>query len=278
MIEVKSIVLNDVLQRIPILTDPSVHQQIGMNLMEGARAMLIKRAGEKLQSTRMDYIQGIQPLEVEEGGISLALVGALPNMVEHGWEGGFLHETLLGSNASGWKTSAEGHRYRSIPFRHKAPGSGKQGGQPMGSQFRDIMSKEVQGLSHWARPGAIEMKMKDLGKRIHGKAKRLITPGEKAAGKRGKTRLPAGLAPKLKQHHTTDIFAGMKVEKQAVQGRGGKVKHQRTYHTFRTISEAVPDKWHHPGIEAHAFFDELGPYIEKNASKAVVAFVKEAMK
>lgn len=260
-----------------MLMEPSVQKQIAMNIMEGARAMLIQKAGHELDSTRMDYIQGVQPLEIDDTGVSLVLVGALPNMVEQGWEGGFLQDTLLGDNASGWKVAEDGHRYRSIPFRHKTPGaSTSQGGQKMGSQFQERGGRSL------AAPHAVVEDTVKLGKKIHARAQRLVTKQEKASGKKGNTRLPEGMAPKLRPHHSTDIFAGMIVNKQAVMGTTKHtndlvVGHQKTYTTFRTISEAVPDKWYHPGIEARNFFDELGPYIEKVAPAAVQAFANEVL-
>ncbi len=257
------------LRKIPLLAEHSVQKAIITSLMEGARARMIQKAGSMLGSTRMDYIQGIQELEDKEHGVSLSLLGSLPNMVEHGWEGGFLHETLLGDNSSGWKTSADGNRYRSIPFRHKTPGTGSQGGQPMGSQF--VSSREASDSYAAIRAQAI-------GKKIHQKARRMITQAEKQAGRKGKTRMGAGFAPKLKDHHATDIFAGMQVQKQKVTGKKGGVSEQRTYTTFRTISEANPASWHHPGIEAKELFTEVGKYVEDNAQAAVEAVLMEIMK
>lgn len=264
----------NILDKFPQLLDVGTRFQIARNIMEGARAKLIKLASQQLHSTRADYIAGIQPVERDGKDVVLVLAGSLPNMVEHGWDGGFLQETLLGDNTSGWKISAEGYRYRAIPFRHKTPGAGAQGGQPMGSQFGANGSKSL------AAPHAMVEDTKKLGQKIHRQAKKLISAKQAAGGASGPTRLQAGLAPKLRPHHTTDIFSGMIVNKQPVQKSGGapgQVAHQSTYTTFRMISEAVPDKWMHPGIEARHFMDDVSDYIDQNGAKAVEAYLKEML-
>ena len=266
MIEVKAIsVGTEILLTFPMLMESSIQEAIALNIMEGARAWLMKKAGEELHTSRADYIQGIQPLEVEHGGVSLLLTGALPNMVEHGWEAQFLHEHLL---AQGANITPEGTRYRAIPFVHKGLNAGGQGGQAMGSQFMPAVTKgknaDILGIAQ----------AKLIGKKVHSRASRLVTAAEKAAGKKGRTSLQAGLSRKLKPHHVSDIFAGMKVTKQPVSKPGGGAGTQKKYTTFRTISDARPDAWHHPGIEAHHFFDEMGDHIEKIGPKAVQAFVE----
>ena len=275
MIHVKIIGIDQsVLDKFPQLLDTTARFQIARNIMEGARAKLIKIASERLHSTRADYIAGIQAVEREGKDVVLVLAGVLPNMVEHGWDDRFLHETLLGDDARGWKLSADGHRFRSIPFRHKTPGSGPQGGQPMGSQFG------ARGPQSLASPHAVVEDTRKLGRKIHGQAKKLISRKEAAAGAPGSARLKAGLAPKLRPHHATDIFAGMIVNKQPVQKSGaphGQVAHQRTYTTFRTISDAVPDKWWHPGIEARNFLEEVSGFVDEIAPKAVRAYLNEVL-
>lgn len=250
------------------LTTPSARRSVARNIMEGARSKLITLAGEHLNSTRMDYIQGIQPLEFDEDGVALVLSGAIPMMVEHGWDARQLHETLLrgpGVNKASIKKTADGKRYRSIPFRHKTPGAGAQGGQPMGSAYGGYQSPMSR-----AAPKTVVKDAAGLGKRVHKAAKKL---GEGQ-------RLPPGMAPKLRPHHSTDIYAGMKANLQPVQKAGGapgQVAHQRTYTTFRTISENVTNKWYHPGIEARNFFDKVESYVQKVAPGAIEAFLNEGL-
>lgn len=268
MIYVKVVQIGqEVLDAFPSLTSETARFLIARDLMEGARAKLIKLASDRLFSTRADYIAGIQPIAREGKAVVLALVGVLPDMIEHGWDGRFLHETLLGDNAKGWKVSKEGDRYRSIPFRHKTPNAGPQGGQPMGSQY----ASQQMSPRNWQSLAAAHAVVDDiaaLGKKIHAKAKAL-TPGKV---------LPAGLAPKLRPHHATDIFAGMKVNLQNVRAPGGGVAKQRTYTTFRTISEANPESWYHPGIQARNLLLEVEKHVEKIAPGAIKAYIDQALK
>lgn len=264
MIQVKIVTIGmDALDRFPQLATPSIRFQIARDIMEGARGFVIKKASEVLHSTRADYINGLQPVTREGKSVVLALVGVLPNMIENGWTERFLHETLLSDSAKGWKTSAEGYRYRAIPFRHKTPGAGPQGGQPMGSQYGANKNPASLAAGH-----AIVADTKALGKAVYKAAKKL-TPGMGMASK-------VGGAPLLRTHHTVDIFAGMIVNKQAVQKSGapkGQVSHQRSYTTFRMISEARPDAWYHPGIQARDILDQVDGYIQKVAPKAVESFM-----
>lgn len=266
----------NLLDKFPLIGSPEARFTIARNIMEGARAKLITMAQEKLHSTRADYINGIQPIGREGKEVVLTLAGVLPNMVEHGWDARFLHETLLSDEVSGWKVSKEGNRYRSIPFRHKTPGTGSQGGQPMGTQYAANKNPMSQAAPHTIVEDSIK-----LGKRIHGQAKKLITRKEAGQGVKGKSALQEGLAPKLRQHHRSDIFAGMIVNKQAVQKSGapkGQVGFQRTYTTFRTISEANPGSFYHPGIKAREFMDTLDEYVAKVTPGAFEAYIQEILK
>ena len=133
----------------------------------------------------------------------------------------------------------------------------------MGSQY----SGAPKAMSN-AAPHAVVEDVIALGKKVHGAAKKL---------KPGKS-LQKGLAPKLREHHTVDIFAGMKANLQPVQKADGSVGHQRTYTTFRTISEANRESWYHPGIQARNFLDSMGDYIKKIAPAAIEAFVGQVLK
>lgn len=262
-LSVKTVHLNEAAQKIVSIIGTTGTRAVARNIAEGARAKWIDLASKELSSSRMEYIQGIQPVEQETSGnqttMSVTLVGALPNMVEQGASSFSLHKTLLGPDAEGVKTAKDGGRYRAIPFRHKTPTAGHTGGQPMGSQFRP------RGPMSMAAPHEVVEDSVKLGRKIHRQAKKL---------KKGK-RLKEGLAPKLRPHHTTDIFAGMKVNLQPVSGG----RFQRTYSTFRMISvdktgqPRPAGKWQHPGITARNFVDQVSTYVDEIAPKAFEAYV-----
>lgn len=234
--------------------EPEVIQTLLANLMAGARAHWIELAASRFTSTRRTYIDGIQEVQIDGLRATVELVGAFPNDLELGKDAFDMHKTLLGDNVPvstgpgqpGKKVAKDGSFYRSIPFRHQTPSSkGLGGGTPMG--------KSYEGHPLVQNAGA-------LGKLIHKKAKALTA--STGQGQWG-GRLGAGLAPKLKAAHSTDIYAGMvRLEK------AGAKKTQVTYQTFRTISDKVPDKWLHPGIEAANLSDDVHAFVEKIAGAA----------
>lgn len=270
MMRVRAVLINaSALTSLPLFDTPSARQAIAMNIMEGARDKLIALASQKLNSSRADYIHGIQPLELDNDGVALVLAGALPNMVEHGWDARQLQETLLhgpGVDHSKIYTAEDGSKYRFIPFRHKTPGAGSDlSGVRMGAAYG------VRGAASLAQPHTLVKDTKALGRRVHKAAKQL-------AGREG---MQAGLAPKLRAHHATDIYAGMRVNKQAVSapGGGGKAAFQRTYTSFRAISDKQESPhWFHPGIKAREFFDDTQAYVEKVAQAAVAAYIDAGMR
>ena len=143
-----------------------------------------------------------------------------------------MREWMLNSPKA--KTGKDGSWYMAIPFRHMGPKATGRYGQPLGSQFRAMLGER----------GAMA-----LGRKIDKLSKKL----------KESERLPSGLAPKLKSHHVTDIYAGMK--RQVQQYRSAS-QSQRT--TFRTISEkSDPKAWQHPGIEARELFKEAEDYIDR---------------
>jgi hypothetical protein len=191
---------------------------------------------------------------------SIALVGWLANAVETGWPLTNLRETLLRNSRSGTgggvKISAAGNRYRSIPFRHGTPGSSGQAGAPMGQRYGP------QGGASFAHAAAGQMdrgQAAQLGKRIYDMAKRL-KPGQQ---------MPKGHAPLLAPWHRTDLFAGMRKTRKTY----GKTT-QSTYQTFRTISEANPTGWIHPGIQGR----QLAPQVEEHIRTIIPATIGAAIK
>jgi len=106
-----------------------------------------------------------------------------------------------------------------------------------------------------------------LGQSIYAAAKKLRAsvgmPGEPT---QWGGRLPEGLAPKLMPHHSTDIYAGMVKNAKAYENAT-----QNNYQTFRMISESVPEKFHHPGVEAAHIADDVVKYVETMIPYAIAA-------
>jgi hypothetical protein len=255
---IKTIVVKDSSVELVLaaLSDEGVVQTVLSDVMAGARHKWISLAAQRLNSSRREYIDGIQEVVVGRHSASIALLGVMPNHVENGMGAYDMHATLLGpdvpvvpwgSGQKGKNARKDGGYYRVIPFRHQTPGtSGQGGGAPMGT-------------------GAATA----LGRKIHAAAKNLkATTGQPGQATSWGDRLPSGLAPKLKQSHSTDIYSGM-VRAEKKYGTAT----QATYTTFRVISDGVPDKWHHPGIEPAHLAQEVEKYIDQIAPAAFALLV-----
>lgn len=228
---------------------------------------LVALAGQRLHGSGEDYVAGLaRPVFHEEGGgggmrvpvAEIVLTGWLPVAVEEGWAGGDMKVALLnGRNA---KTDKQGRKYNTVPFRHGWAGAGGNNFPTMGTAYgpgRGGASKA--GVGPLGSADAT-----DLGNRVYAAAKKLgATRGQPGGPVAYGDRLPEGLAPILRPHHKTDVYAGMirnaKVAKRADQTTG--------YTTFRRVSEnSDPAAFMHPGIEGRHLFREVSAEIPAIAS------------
>lgn len=241
--------------------DESQIQVVLEDIADAARNHWIKVAGAGLTRTRQDYISGIQSVEMKEGVAVIQLVGVMPNLIEQGMPAMDMHDTLLGPNVPtvpvgerGKHQRKDGGFYRAIPFRHATPTANGVTGAPMGSQYD----------GHAAVADA-----RALGRAVYNKAKKLEGSTSQPGGRtKWGDRLPGGLAPKLKPHHKSDIFAGMvRLEKTY------KKATQSSYMTFRTISTGS-DGWIRPRTEGRHFALEVEAFVRELAPQAFEAYVQ----
>ncbi len=237
-----------------LMAVPSVIQTVIPDIAEAVRNEIVRMAHTKLHSTSQDYVLGVMPVKYHfpSGSIpmegtpvvaTIVLVGQLPNMLEAGWSGGDMKAALLGGKSA--KTAADGTRYATVPFRHGTPKASGRNFPAMGSAHAGDLGKEI-------------------GKRVYGRARRLKPRTSEHRG----THLPAGLAPKLRQHHKTDIYAGMTKTK----GPGRSTQ----YRTFRRVSEkSAPQSWIHPGIEPAGIFVAANDYASRVASTILKGAMRE---
>ena len=112
----------------------------------------------------------------------------------------------------------------------------------------------------YAAEGAMDKgQAAELGRRIYSIAKKL-KPGQK---------MQRGMAPRLAPWHKTDLFAGMRRTPKKYRSVS-----QASYQTFRTISEANPTGWIHPGIQGH----QLAPQVEEHIRTIIPAAISAAIK
>jgi len=242
--------------------DSKAIEQIMRDLAEVARGQWLKLAGDHLSSTRRDYTNGIQPVEMRPGMAVVALVGDFPNYIENGGPRRDMREFLLGPNvpiatagSAGKRISKEGYAYRAIPFRHTPPGGSGKTGQVMGSAYS----------GHSAVADA-----KKMGKDVYNAAKKLKpTTSDPYKGVTYGERLKVS-APLLKPHHKTNIYQGM-----IRQEKTYKSATQSQYTTFRTISEN-PDTtgWIRPPRQGVHLAGKVSAYVAKMAPMAFEAYVK----
>jgi len=233
-----------------------------------ARAEWIRLAGEAFNSTKRDYINGIQPVRIKGMTATISLVGMMPNMLEEGMAEVDMHDTLLGPNVPvslpgqrGKHERKDGGFYRSIPFRHGTPSS--SGSSAMGRPYS----------GHEAVADA-----KALGRAIYAAAKKLnpttSQPGEgsKYGGRlKGDTVKYKGkklTIPKLKDHHKSHIYQGMirstKTYEKANQGQ---------YTTFRTIATGS-DGWIRPATPGKFLAKEVSAFVARIAPQSFDSFLK----
>lgn len=261
MIEVKEVGIGLIQSALAGLDEKQVETLV-LDLAASARNHWIKLAGA-LHSTRQDYISGIQEVDVKDGVAVIALVGMMPNLIEQGMGLTDMHDTLLGPNVPvvppgerGKHPKKGGGYYRAIPFRHSTPTANGVTGAPMGSQFGGIMDAA----------GAAK-----LGKDVYNAAKKLApSTSDPYKGTSWGGRLPAGMAPKLKESHHSDIFAGM-VRMQKTY----KTATQSSYMTFRTISTGSPG-WIRPETPGVHYAEQVNDFIAGLIPQAIAAYFTAA--
>lgn len=226
----------------------AITEAVLSDLATAAQLKWRQLAVQGLSTSKADYLDSIQDIEVRTGERAITLAGWLANAIEQGLDSFDLKVTLLQKGA---KRSKAGFRYRPIPFRHATPkATTGQVGVPMGVRYGPVSGGSL------ATPGPLGVGAAvAMGKALYQVAKRL-KPGQ---------RLPqgtAGAAP-LAAHHATDLFAGM--VKRTQKTPGGRPQ-TSGYMTFRMVSENpairnVADKWLHPGISARNYADQVADHI-----------------
>lgn len=239
------------------------------DMAAAARAEWVKLGSQIDSSMRNDYVRSIQPGPKVQGGVArVVLVGSVANMLEHGAPQQDMRDTLLGPDVPvvprgqrGKHEAEAGGFYRAIPFRHATPGASAGAvGQEMGSAYQGVVSDA-----------------KKLGREVYGEARGLAasrsTPGR---GTAYGGRLPEGMAPKLKDYHSTDIYAGMiREEKTYEQATQSQYVTFRTISTHRTTEDGervrATEKWIRGPIRARKLAEQVAAYVQRIAPQALEA-------
>lgn len=235
----------------------------------------------ELGTTSRDYVNGLSkvPEEVAPGHLVITLTGQMANMVELGWAGGDLRDTVI-PNAKTKKTSKEGYDYVHVPFSHGGPGgSGENVGKPLPRALHNVAQHLAPRISSHgvkpfhAQPGGRDTRLMGGMTHVHtgsGKAKRVGKAAQKY------------LNEKAQPWHSSSVYAGL-VRNSATYEAATQAS---PFSTFRTISmnpgtrsfEAtesgpVERKWIHPGIKARNFgkraIDKQTKHMQKLTEKVL---------
>lgn len=180
---------------------------------------------------RNEYIKSIQA-----DGVPGKLEGTIwsdhkwAERIETGMPQRDLKEML--NTSSKVRISKQGKKYLIIPFRHNTPGN-----SAYAADMPTVIYDQAKGLKASYVTGAFWQKSLQTGSKIGSGIGRGKATMVKRLTYRWGESLPAGLAPKMKPHHTTDIYAGMK----RFDTSSGKQK-SSAYLTFRNMVEGSP-KW-----------------------------------
>lgn len=120
----------------------------------------------------------------------------------------------------------KGQLYLNVPFKHSAKAIKARGDEHVLKQAKKLAPRFTANAPQVSRDGSIK-------------------------GSKG-DRLPRGLVPKMKAHHTTDIYAGMvRLASSYSRKKDGKAVVQTSgYMTWRRMTmNQKPPKWVHPGIQ-----------------------------
>jgi hypothetical protein len=244
-------------------------------------------AQNRLRTSADAYANSLELVNVGPGHWSVVLQGKLANLQERGAPAWDLRTTVLTSPKA--KTSKAGHKYLSIPFRHQTPGSGGSYGSTMPPDIYASARKLADTLSGADARAAIEKLRKTdpnlaahYEQRLNRSTRATIWGGlPEAQPGRVRGRLPEGLAPKAKEHHVTDIYAGM-----YRMGKTYKGATQSQYMTFRTISTNPASRraadgsmaggkptanWIHPGFAALQLAQSVERYVAEHAIPVAIA-------
>lgn len=213
----------------------------------GAHSEWIRLAQNRLRTARADYVNGLTKADSFitriVGGTTvfeLTLIGRMPNNFEFGMDGFDMKAVrpgwLGGARA---KTSKEGHKYVTIPFRHSL--SSAAAIQYSGKAKRDNLRTELKNV----------VRAYGLDKMVRSATGQVI-PG------------PVKRAPNVPSIHP--YLRNLTRIQQPISGRtpGGKQRGQAQLMTWRVMSEKSPaSSWIHPGITAANLMPEVERWIDQ---------------
>ena len=213
------------------------------NLAHAAYAQLAARvqAMKMNAQNRQAYLKGLDFMDLGENSYLITLNGDWPNMLEEGFSGYDMKDSLLNST----KTVTEGSR---------AGQSWVQKNKKDGSKFAHVPFQQ----KPFAVSGDLQQDLKAMTARnMEGAEQRLTKTFKDPSGKpiSGKVATARSENPLLDR-----------VTKYQKVSESGRV--QSIYMTFRTISENS-EGWRHPGFGGYGLFEEIESYVETELDRII---------
>lgn len=195
-------------------------------------------AANRLNSTRDEYINGLQIVRNSQFSRTIKLNGQMPNMIESGANPFDMKEGFQKSSKVKYstKTDAQGNVtvswYLTIPFRHATPGAIGEN-----SAFSSVMPEEIHQSAQSAPAG------KSIGN---------LPAGFDIPQSRAAIVIPKANIDFPAYTHKSSIYAGMVRNETAYDKTV-----QNSYSTFRRVSSnSDPNSWIHKGIQAYNLLDK----------------------
>lgn len=220
------------------------------SLAIATRDKWVSLAQEKLQSSRSEYVRGLQEsTSFQKNGrldYQINLVGFLPNAVEGGLNPYDMKPGLLGGKAAAKNQG----KYVTIPFRH----------YPSAQSAERVPTK----VPNYKQDLANVMKRSGLG------GIKKAPSGQALQGKVGIAKGTQKYVQKLKPHHKNTIFEGLTQYQKTYQKST-----QSQFMTFRRVSQkSDPSSWLHPGIKAVRIVPEVESWVQEQLSTIVESIAK----
>lgn len=228
------------------------------SIQQGTKDEWLRIAQARLKSTRADYVQGLQhgeTLVTRVIGVNtvfeVQLVGKMPNNIEFGMAS-FDMKTVrpgwLGGSKA--KTSKDGTKYVTIPFRHSLSSAAHLAYTGKAKQ-QDLKKKLTQVVKDY---GLDRMARAASGAVIAGPTSRVPNNAPVHPYLKGLTRIQNPTQGKTKSG----------------QGRGSS-----QLLTWRVMSEkSKPDAWIHPGIKAANLLPEVEKWVDNELDRIIDSIMR----
>lgn len=220
-----------------------------------AYASIVAKAQQELNSTRQDYLRGLNFEDLGNNTYLIVLEGDFANALEKGYSGFDVREGMLNSekivgvgprSGQPWvQTGKDGKKFAHVPFEHRPHSKAPQAAD---------LNQAIKKLTAMNRSG-MEQKLTKVFKDASGKP------------------LEGRVASVKKVDGFPQLDGIAKYQKIYKNESTGKETVQSIYMTFRTVSENG-DSWRHPGFAGLHAFDEAEKWVEEQIDNIIKVLIK----